>query len=342
MPRFRAFLMVCMLLAGLTTQRGTAQALPTETGKTPEQREQAKFEALMRRVRAIKPGEGKISLPEANATIQLKDNYRFINRDDALLVLGELWRNPREVLTNVSGMIVPTGFDPTLEESWCVVVSYEKCGFVKDDDASEIDAGKLLTAFREYEEEENVQRKKRGYEPMWTVDWAESPHYDKSRHIIFWAKRLSSEKSGTARDTLNYDARCLGRRGLLSLNALAEIKRLPEIRKAMEEVIPQAKFNTGETYADFDSSSDHVAEYTVLGLVAAGAAAKLVGKGAFLLIILKFGKFLLIPLIFCWKYVASAARWVWELVTGKRADNAMAAKEVGNNPDDHPGNPPAS
>ncbi len=342
MPLFRTFLMVCLLLAGLTPSRTAAQALPVENAQTPEQLEQARLEALIKRVRAIRPAEGKISLPEANATIQLKDNYRFLNREDSLLVLGELWRNPREVLTNVSGMIVPAGFDPTLTESWCVVVSYDKCGYVKDDDAAEIDAAKLLTAFREYEEEANVQRQKRGYDPMWTVEWAESPHYDKSRHIIFWAKRLSPEKAGTTRDTLNYDARCLGRRGLLSLNALAEIKRLPEIKRAMEDVIPQARFNAGETYADFDSSSDHVAEYTVLGLVAAGAAVKLASKGAFLLILLKFGKFLIIPLIFFWKYIAAVARWVWELCAGKKQAGFRESEEFIKPSDDKPDQPPGS
>lgn len=340
MPLIRTTLLVCTLLAGLMPESTSAQALPEQSRQTAEQTEEERFNSIMRRVKAIRPAEGVINLPEANATINLKDNYRFLNREDARLVLGELWRNPDEVLRGVSGMIIPAGFDPTHQDSWCVVVSYERCGYVKDDDASEIDADKLMQAFNETEEEVNVQRTRRGYEPLWTVAWAESPHYDKSRHIIFWAKRLSKEKTGTSNDTLNYDARCLGRRGLLSLNALADIKRLPEIKKAMEDVIPQAKFNAGESYEDFNASTDHVAEYTVLGLVAAGAAAKLLGKGAFLVILLKFGKFLIIPLIFCWKYIVAAACWIWQQISGRNGSSSMASSQADFIEDDTKG-PPA-
>ena len=328
MPLLRAILPVCLLLLAWLPCPLVGQAAPAETKAAAPKDEAAekaaaekaraeKVKAMVERLKAMKPLEGKVPLAEPKATLNLKPEYKFLGPADAEYVLCDIWRNPKEVVRGVQGIIVPAGFNPLRGEAWCVVVSFDKCGYVKDDDAAEIDAKKLLEAFHEHEEEINEARKKRGYDELWCVDWAEAPHYDKARHIIFWAKRLSDERKGTDNDSLNYDARCLGRRGLLSLNAVASLKQLPEIKTAMESVIAQANFDEGETYADFNSSTDHVAEYTVLGIVAAGAAAKLLGKGAFLVVLLKFGKFLIIPFIAGWKYIVSGSRWVWGKVTGR-------------------------
>ena len=352
MPLTRPLFLACLLLLGLLPTRARAQAaaaavtpaVSTEAAKAQaeaEQKEEERFLAMAKRFKEMPQLEGKVTLTEAKATLQLKEGYRFIGKDDAAFILSDIWRNPKEAIRGVDGIIVPKGFNPFREEAWCVVVSYDKCGYVKDDDAAEIDAKKLLAAFHEHEEEVNEARKKRGYDELWCVDWAENPHYDKDRHIIFWAKRLSSVRAGTDHDTLNYDARCLGRRGLLSLNAVANMKQLPEIKQAMEGIIPQANFDAGETYADFNASTDHVAEYTVLGIVAAGAAAKLLGKGAFLVVLLKFGKFLLIPFIAGWKYIAQGGRWVWAKVTGQKpAPVAETSAQAPEPPTAPPQDPP--
>lgn len=343
MPLPRAMLLACLLLSALSIAHAAEQPAAAETKPAvseadakaaAEAKEREAIQAKIARFKAIKPTEGKIPLPEAKATLNLKEPYLFLGKEDAAFVLGDVWRNPKEALSGVQGMIIPKGFNPFRGEAWCVVVSYDKCGYVKDDDAAEIDAKKLLEAFHEHEAETNESRKKRGYDELWCVDWAEAPHYDKARHIIFWAKRLSSERKGTDSDSLNYDARCLGRRGLLSLNAVADLKQLPEIKLAMDAVIQQANFDAGETYADFDSSTDHVAEYTVLGIVAAGAAAKLLGKGAFLVLLAKFGKFLIIPFVMGWKYVVSGSRWLWGKVTGRPAATTAVAATTPTSPTD--------
>lgn len=217
-------------------------------------------------------------------------------------------------------MLVPTGFHPFREGAWAVVIRYKPCGYVKDDDAGEIDAAELKKGFNEAEEAYNPERVKSGYEELWTVDWAEPPHYDKDRHIIFWAKRMSSKREGTDTDSLNYEARCLGRRGLLSLNAIGDMAALPQIRGAMDGVIAQAQFVEGERYTDFNEATDHVAEYTVLGLVAAGTFAKVAAKGGLLLLLAKFGKFLIIPIVLLWKHIAAGARWVWRKIRGEKKD----------------------
>ena len=54
------------------------------------------------------------------------------------------------------------------------------------------------------------------------------PSYDAAAHKLYWAKELMF---GTDMDhTLNYNIRVLGRRGVLVLNAVAEMKQLAVIR----------------------------------------------------------------------------------------------------------------
>jgi uncharacterized membrane-anchored protein len=131
---------------------------------------------------------------------------------------------------------------------------------------------------------------------------------------------MSEKREGTNEDSLNYEARCLGRRGLLSLNAIGSMSEFTQIKGAMDGVIAQAQFAEGERYSDFNEATDHVAEYTVLGLVAAGTFAKIAAKGGLLLLIAKFGKFLIFPAIFFWKYIKGGAQWVWRKIRGEKKD----------------------
>jgi uncharacterized membrane-anchored protein len=61
--------------------------------------------------------------------------------------LLEAWGNPPG--TESLGMIVPAGVNPMSPESWGVVITYDKDGHVKDDDADGIDYAKLLKEMQE-------------------------------------------------------------------------------------------------------------------------------------------------------------------------------------------------
>jgi uncharacterized membrane-anchored protein len=97
---------------------------------------------------------------------------------------------------------------------------------------------------------------------------------------------------------LNYDVRVLGRRGVLSLNAIAGASQKQEIDALTPEIVSLVSFNTGHTYADYNSSTDKKADYSLAGLVVGGAvAAKLLAKGGILVLLAKFGKLLIIPAV---------------------------------------------
>ena len=71
-----------------------------------------------------------------------------------------------------------------------------------------------------------------------------------------------------------YEVRVLGRKGVLSLNAVANMAQLPQVKTDMERVMTQVEFTTGNTYTDFNPDIDQVAAYGIGALVAGKLAAK--------------------------------------------------------------------
>jgi uncharacterized membrane-anchored protein len=138
---------------------------------------------------------------------------------------------------------------------------------------------------------------------MSLVGWAEQPHYDKASHKLYWAKELQSE--GEAHHGLNYNIRVLGREGVLVLNAVAGIGQLGQIKTEMQQLTSFTNFTAGNRYADFNGSTDKVAEYGIAALVAGGVAAKLGFFGKMLALLLAFKKLIVIG-------VAAAGSMVWK------------------------------
>jgi uncharacterized membrane-anchored protein len=285
--------MVKILFAALfCLALGSASAAPGDQAASQQAEQQL--------VVSFVPHEGKVSLPGGIATLDLPANFRYLDPADAARLL-EAWGNPPGATT--LGMIVPAGVNPMSAESWGVVITYDKDGHVKDDDADGIDYTRLLKEMQEGLAESNAERKKQGYRPMTLVGWAEQPHYDKASHKLYWAKELQSE--GDAQHGLNYNIRVLGREGVLVLNAVAGIGQLDQIRTEMQQVTSFTNFTAGNRYADFNGSTDKVAEYGIAALIAGGVAAKLGFFGKLLALLLVFKKVIVVG-------VAAVGSVVWK------------------------------
>ena len=74
--------------------------------------------------------------------------------------------------------------------------------------------------------------------------------------------------------TLNYDIRVLGRRGYLSLNAVAGVSDLADVQAGMQQLLPMTEFDPGSRYADYDAKNDKLAAYGIAALIGGGIAAK--------------------------------------------------------------------
>jgi uncharacterized membrane-anchored protein len=143
---------------------------------------------------------------------------------------------------------------------------------VSDADAEKIDYAQLLREMQEAVREASKERVARGYEAYEFIGWARPPYYDKVEKKLYWAKRL---KFGNAQDdTLNYEIRVLGRKGVLSLNVVADLKQLAQIDRDAPNLLSMVSFNQGNLYSEFNPKVDEVAAYGIAGLIAGGLLTK--------------------------------------------------------------------
>lgn len=254
----------------------------------------AAMEAAMDSVeRSLRYRTGTIDLGEGLAVAKLPEGWRFLDPAEASVVLTQLWGNPPG--DPPLGMIFPPGATPLQMESWAVIVSFDEDGYVKDDDADKIDYDEMLKEMKADSEARNKERAKDGYEPIAIIGWAEKPRYDSADNKLYWAKEIRFGAS--AENTLNYNIRALGRRGVLVLNAVSSMQALDSVRSGMAALLPAVEFKDGHRYAEFDPKLDKVATYGLAGLV----AGTLLAKGGILKVLIAAliagKKFILIGLI---------------------------------------------
>jgi len=230
--------------------------------------------------------QGKITLPGNIATLDLPSGFRYLSPADATKVLVDGWGNPPGVTS--LGMIVPANTNVLSQDGWGVVITYNKDGHVKDDDADSIKYDELLKEMKEGLANHNEERQKAGYPAMHLIGWAEQPSYEKASHKLYWAKELKTD--GAPENGLNYNIRVLGREGVLVLNAVAGMGQIARIKTEMKQVTAFTDFTDGNRYSDFNSSTDKVAEYGLAALVAGGVASKLGLFGKLLALLVAFKK----------------------------------------------------
>lgn len=234
---------------------------------------------------------GKVVIEAASATLNIPENFYYLNPMDAEKVLVEVWGNPPSQST--LGMLFPSDMTPFDDNAWAVTIEYEEDGYVSDEDADSIDYAEMLEQMQEDTREFSAERVKAGFEPVELVGWAATPFYDKESHKLHWAKEI---KFGNGEDgnTLNYNIRILGRKGVLVLNFIAGIDQKPLIESELNRVLSMAEFNNGKTYSDFDPEIDKVAAYGLGALVAGKVLAKTGLLAAAFVFLKKFGVFILL------------------------------------------------
>lgn len=276
--------------------------------------------------KAAKDGPQDIALAD-QALLKLPQGTVFIPQPNAtqlLNAMGNPGQDPR-----LQGLIFPKG-----GASWFMTVRYEKSGYIKDGDAKDWNADELLQSYKDGTEAQNEERSKMGVAPLEILGWAEKPTYEAGTHRLVWA--MKSREKGNADDTdlgVNYNTYLLGREGYFSMNLVTRLKDLPEHKPAAQAMLGALNFNDGKRYADFNESTDHVAEYGLAALVL-GVGAKKLGllamAGVFLAKFAKVGFLALLG-------IGAVAR---KFFGGKKKAETPQAAEV--KPDDAATPPPAA
>ena len=233
---------------------------------------------------SLSPQTGIIELKGANVEMDMGDSFYFLEPKDAMKVLVDLWGNPAN--SELLGMIFERGTDGYSNE-YAVAVYYEPTGYISDEDAASIDYSDLLKDMKKQTRQESQARRDQGYAGMELIGWGADPSYNAAKHSISWAQLLKFDE--TEENTLNYNMRFLGRKGVLEFRYIANEEALPVLEATMPAMADMAVFNVGYKYSDFNPATDKVATYGLAGLVAGGAVAKKLGLVGFLILFLKKG-----------------------------------------------------
>ncbi|MFC1747463.1 DUF2167 domain-containing protein [Pseudomonadota bacterium] len=231
--------------------------------------------------------QGEVKLPNDVVTLDIPDEFYYLNPGDSEKVLVEVWGNPAGAGQTTLGMLFPSEVTPFDEGAWAVTIEYQEDGYVSDEDADEIDYQSLLSQMKDETEEASEQRVQHGYPAIQLVGWASAPYYDKQAHKLHWAKELKIGEQSV--NTLNYNIRVLGRQGVLILNFIAGMDQKALIDTKIDTVLSLAEFDDGSRYEDFDPSVDEVAAYGLGALVAGKLMAKAGLFAAALMFLKKFG-----------------------------------------------------
>jgi uncharacterized membrane-anchored protein len=253
--------------------------------------------------KALKYETGKIVLPAGVVQLTVPAGFKYLGVEQSKYVMEDLWGNLPD--NSIQGMLFPANSDPFDDSSYAYILSYSQEGHIKDGDAKDMDYDKMMIDMKADDAESNRKRVAGGGTSMYTNGWASKPFYDDQNKVLHWAFDYRVE--GRDAHTLNYNIIVLGRKGMLSLNAIATMDQLDSVKANVSKVLGMAEFTAGNRYADFDSKVDDVAAWTVGGLV----AGKILAKTAAGVGILKFLKFIIIGVV-----AAGGAIWRW--VTGRK------------------------
>ena len=224
--------------------------------------------ALERALKAAKHGPTTVPLRD-QASLKLPKGDQFIPKDEGTALMTAMGNQEGDEFV---GLVVPDNKDEGL--SWVVDISYQNAGYVKDDDAKNWNADDLLKSLKDGTAAGNEDRRKQGIPTFEVEGWVEKPTYDQAKRRLVWAASLKNE--GDAKATgINYNTYALGREGYISMNLLTDLADIETYRPRVKALLANLDFAKGKRYADFNGSTDKVAEYGLAALVAGVAAHKL-------------------------------------------------------------------
>ncbi len=259
---------ILRLLIMFLALHGAAWAQSDPPGRlTPEQRRaeiQASWQAASR---TATHGPATVPLLD-QATLRIPKPMVFIPKEEAARLSRALGNRPGPDLVGIV-----TTFDDA--DDWIVLIRWTAEGYVRDDEAKDLKADDVLANLREGTAEGNKDRVARGFPSLELTGWTQPPAYDQSTHRLAWALGVKNEGEADDSGSINFNTRALGREGYFSLNLVTARENIAANRQVSATLLSNLDYVDGKRYADFNASTDRVAEYGLAALIGVVAAKKL-------------------------------------------------------------------
>lgn len=264
---FRAPIQAAMLALILILGHAAAMAQSAPGPISAETRDNERRAAWQAAEKTATTGPASVPLLD-QARLALPKGMVFIPQAEASRLSSALGNRPGPDLVGIV-----TTFDDA--DQWMVIVRYVKEGYIKDDDARDLNPDDILANLREGTEEANKERVQRGFPELELLGWTQKPAYDAATHRLAWAMAVK-RVGGPAEETgVNFNTRALGRDGYFSLNLVTGQDTIEADRAVSAKLLSSLDYNDGKRYSDFAVGTDKVAEYGLAALIGVVAAKKL-------------------------------------------------------------------
>ncbi|WP_374402027.1 DUF2167 domain-containing protein [Niveibacterium sp.] len=229
---------------------------------------QAEMSAAVQAAEAVKVvGPAEVKLLD-QATLKLPAGRIWVPQPAAGKLMHAMGNSADDRL---AGVVFPDG-----EGDWLVVAEFEKAGYIKDDDARDWKADELLDNIKQGTAASNEARRTRGIPELDVLGWVQAPSYDAGTHRLVWSIHARQKgQPDSAEGSINYNTYALGRDGYFSLNLVTGADRIAQDKPVAHELLAALEYGDGKRYADFNASTDKVAEYGLAALVGGLAVKKL-------------------------------------------------------------------
>lgn len=260
-----------------------------ETTADPREASRKEFDAALSGLDAARQ-KGPADIPMIQQLVlHLPAGYDYVPNPAAARFVAAMGNQVDE---SFLGLVLPGEG----EIDWLVSLSFEKSGYIRDDDAKSWNVDDMLKSLKEGAEDINQARASQGIPGLELLGWAEPPAYDAATHRLVWALTVSNKGAPPGEPkSVNYNTHALGREGYVSLNLVTSLDELSKRKPVAQSLLASLEFNPGKRYEDFNAETDHTAEFGLAALVGGAMVAKKFGLFALAgIFVAKFGKLLAI------------------------------------------------
>ncbi|RCX18545.1 putative membrane-anchored protein [Fontibacillus phaseoli] len=248
------------------------------------------------------------------AELTLPQNYYFLDKDNTIAFIESFEDLPTY---DEIGYVQP-GDENSV---WSVYFEYAESGHIEDKEKSDIDADELLKSYERGQKEAN--KKLPEYNQLYVEGWFKEPAYDESMRSLTWALLLHDNNG---EQIINYNVRILTRVGYISAILVSTPETLEADRTTFtQELLPGLSVTPGNTYSDFDPSTDKKSSMGLTGLILGGAGLAVAKKtGVIAIIALIAKKF--------WIVIFAPLLWLGKLFKKKGKNTEPAQGNLGTDP----------